>query len=355
MDIKMYYYKEMGLVNTREMFKKAYRGKYAVPALNFVSIEQFNAIIDAAQEKRSPVILLASPNLHKQLGYEMLARLAQSGTDRLKNAGLNAQVALHLDHGMTYEDCVAAVENGFSSVMIDGSALPFEENIALTKKVVEYAHKYDVTVEAELGTLSGTEEECGGEGAEAEAAEEDGKTGAKSRGEAEEDMAMGTDSRYTDPAMVEEFVKRTQADSLAVSIGTCHGLVKLKPNADGTLPTLRYDLLEDMEKRLPGYPFVLHGASTIKPEWVDMINKYGGSVEQAAGIPEEQIIQAARRGVCKINIASDGWICALANTRRILSENPSAIDSRVFMLKNRPILKEVYEHKIEIMGSCNKI
>lgn len=324
----MYCYKDLGLVNTKEMFERAYREAYAVPALNFISIEQFNAIIDAAESRRSPVILLASPNLHKQLGYEILARIAQSGADRLKNAGQSPQVALHLDHGMSYEDCVTAIEYGFSSVMIDGSALPFEENIELTRKVAEYAHKQGVTVEAELGTLSGAEEDGG---------------------------ICHADSLYTDPAMAEEFVRRTQADSLAVSIGTCHGLVKLKPNADGTLPTLRYDLLEDMERRLSGFPFVLHGASAIKPEWVDMINKYGGSVKQAAGIPEEQLTEAAHRAVCKINIASDGWICALANTRKILAENPSAIDSRVFMLKNRLVLKEVYEHKMEIMGSCGKI
>lgn len=323
----MYNYRELGLVNTREMFQKAYKEQYAVPAFNFISIEQYNAIIDAAAEKRSPVILLASPNLHKQLGYEMVARVVQAGTDRLKNMDMEIPVALHLDHGMSFEQCVAAVENGFSSVMIDGSALPFEENIALTKRVVEYAHERDVTVEGELGVLSGAEEE-----------------GDENRGE----------SSYTDPAMVEEFVKRTGVDCLAVSVGTCHGLVKLKVNDDGTLPELRYDLIEYMQKRLPGFPLVLHGASTIRPEWVDMINQYGGKVEQAVGIPEEQIEKAVKMAVCKVNIASDGWICALANTRRILAENPGAIDSRVFTLKNRPILKELYEHKIEIMGSQQK-
>lgn len=323
----MYNYRELGLVNTREMFQKAYKEQYAVPAFNFISIEQYNAIIDAAAQKRSPVILLASPNLHKQLGYEMVARVVQAGTDRLKNMDMEIPVALHLDHGMSFEQCVAAVENGFSSVMIDGSALPFEENIALTKRVVEYAHERDVTVEGELGVLSGAEEE-----------------GEENQGE----------SSYTDPSMVEEFVKRTGVDCLAVSVGTCHGLVKLKVNDDGTLPELRYDLIEDMQKRLPGFPLVLHGASTIRPEWVDMINQYGGKVEQAVGIPEEQIEKAVEMAVCKVNIASDGWICALANTRRILAENPGAIDSRVFTLKNRPILKELYEHKIEIMGSQQK-
>ena len=323
----MYYYKDLGLENTKAMFEKAYRDGYAVPALNFVSIEQFNAIMDACGEKRSPVILLASPNLHRQLGYEMLARISQSGVDRLKHEGRSVPVALHLDHGMTYEQCVAAVESGFSSVMIDGSALPFEENIALTKKVVEYAHARDITVEGELGVLSGAEEEG---------------------------HAGNHESQYTDPSMVEEFVTRTGVDCLAISIGTCHGLVKLKPNPDGSLPELRYDILADVGRRLPGFPIVLHGASTIDPKYVEMINQYGGKLEAAVGIPEEQVSRAAKMAVCKVNIASDGWISALALTRKILAENPAAIDSRVFTLKIRPILAELYQHKIDVMGSANK-
>ncbi len=323
----MYTYKELGFSNTNEMFERAYKEGYAVPALNFVTIEQFNAIIDAVAEKHSPLILLVSPNLHRQLGHEMIARIVQSGVDRLKSLGVDVPVCLHLDHGMSYEHCVTAIENGFSSVMIDGSALPFEENIAITKKVVEYAHQHDVTVEGELGVLSG--------------AEEDGSE-------------SNPDSKYTDPKMVEEFVKRTGVDCLAVSVGTCHGLVKIKPNPDGTMPEMRYDLIEDMQKRLPGFPLVLHGASTIRQEWIDMINQYGGHIEKTAGIPEEQISRAAKMAVCKVNIASDGWICALANTRRILAENPVAIDSRVFTLKNRPILKELYLHKIDVMGSDSR-
>lgn len=326
----MYNYKELGLVNTRQMFEKAYKENYAVPALNFVSIEQLNAIIDAVIEKRSPLILLASPNLHKQLGFEMIARIVQSGVDRLKGLGIPSPVALHLDHGMTYEQCVTAIEYGFSSVMIDGSALPFEENIKLTKSVVEYAHKHGVTVEGELGILSGVEGE-------------------------EEGAVENLDSQYTDPGMVEEFVKRTGVDSLAISIGTSHGLVKLKPNEDGTLPELRYDILKDIQNRIPGFPIVLHGASSIYPEFVNMINQYGGKLEQAIGIPEEQITRAAKMAVCKVNIASDGWICALAHTRRILAENPSAIDSRVFTLKIRPELAELYKNKIEVMRSGNRI
>ena len=323
----MYTYQELGFSNTTEMFERAYKEGYAVPALNFVTIEQFNAIIDAVAEKRSPLILLVSPNLHRQLGHEMIARIVQSGVDRLKSLGVDVPVCLHLDHGMSYEHCVTAIENGFSSVMIDGSALPFEENIAITKKVVEYAHQHGVTVEGELGVLSGAEEE----GSE-----------------------NNPDSKYTDPKMVEEFVKRTGVDCLAVSVGTCHGLVKIKPNPDGTMPEMRYDLIADMQNRLPGFPLVLHGASTIRQEWIDMINQYGGHIEKTAGIPEDQISRAAKMAVCKVNIASDGWICALANTRRILAENPAAIDSRVFTLKNRPILKELYLHKIDVMGSGNR-
>lgn len=323
----MYHYTELGQVNTKEMFQKAYEEGYAVPAFNFISIEQFNGIIDACIEKRSPLILLASPNLHKQLGYEMIARIVQSGIDRIKNAGLTIPVALHLDHGMTFAHCVDAVEFGFSSIMIDGSALPFEENVALTKKTTEYAHRHGVTVEAELGVLSGAEEE-----------------GGKDQGK----------SLYTDPEKVEEFVKRTGCDSLAISIGTCHGLVKIKPNPDGTLPELKYGILEEVMRRVPGFPIVLHGASTIEPRFVEMINAYGGHIEAVAGIPEEQVTKAAKLGVCKVNIATDGWISALANTRKILAENPGSVDSRVFTLKNRELLKEIYLHKIDVMGSEGK-
>jgi len=219
-------------------------------------------------------------------------------------------------------------------LMIDGSALPFEENAALTEKTAAYAHRHGITVEAELGVLSGAEES--GEGGQ-------------------------TESLYTDPAKVEEFVKRTGCDSLVHrcinyrAIGTCHGLVKIKPDPDGNLPELRYDILEDVMRRVPGFPIVLHGASAIDPRFVDMINTYGGHIEAVAGIPEEQITRASRMGVCKVNIATDGWISALANTRKILAENPGAIDSRIFTLKNRELLKEVYLHKIDVMGSAGRL
>lgn len=323
----MYHYTELLEVNTADMFEKAYKGGYAVPAFNFISIEQFNAIIDAVIEKRSPLILLASPNLHKQLGYEMTARIVQSGIDRIRGQGLTIPVALHLDHAMTFQQCVNAVEFGFSSIMIDGSALSFEENIILTARTAEYAHRHGVTVEAELGVLKGAEEDAD---------------------------KNHSESLYTDPAKVEEFVKKTGCDSLAISVGTCHGLVKLKANPDGTLPELRYDILEDVMHRVPKLPIVLHGASTIEPRFVEMVNTYGGHIEAAAGIPEEQIRKAVKMGVCKVNIATDGWISALANTRRILAENPGAIDSRIFTLKNRILLKEIYLRKIDVMGSTDK-
>lgn len=321
-------YKELGLVNMHNMMKKAYEEGYAIPALNYVSIEQYNAIIDACIEKKSPVILIVSPNLHRQFGHEMIARVSQSGVDRMKSEGVMPQIALHLDHGMTFEQCKMAIESGFSSVMIDGSVLPFEENIELTKKVVEFAKKFDVTVEAELGVLSGVEED------------------------GQEESLVG---KYTDPTQVEEFVKRTGVDCLAISIGTCHGLVKMKPLKDGSLPELRYDILEDVTKRLPNFPIVLHGSSTMMPKYINMINNFGGNIEAAIGIPEEQVSKAAKRSVCKVNIASDGWIAGLALTRKILSENPQAIDSRIFKLKIRPELKNLYVHKIDILGSENKL
>ncbi|MFI3257684.1 MAG: ketose-bisphosphate aldolase [Spirochaetales bacterium] len=328
----MYNYKDLGLVNMSKMMKKANENGYAVPAFNFISIEQFNGIIDALIEKKSPVILIVSPNLLRQLGGEMIAGIARAGVDRMKNEGVDCQIALHLDHGMSYEHCVHAIDCGFSSVMIDGSALSFDENVALTKKVVDYAHAKDVSVEGELGVLSGSEESI-----------ENG------------DCEHSVKSHYTDPTMVEEFVAKTGVDCLAISIGTCHGLVKMQPLPDGSLPELRYDILEDVNNRLPNYPIVLHGSSAIEKKYVDMINTYGGNLAQTVGIPEEQVAKAAKMGIAKVNIASDGWISALALTRKILSENPDAIDSRVFTLKIRPELKELYMHKITLLGSENRL
>lgn len=317
-------YKELGFVNTREMFKAAYDGGYAVPALYFISAEQVNAIFDACSDMRSPVILLASPNLRAQLGAHMTARMVQAAVERCRDEGKSVAAALHLDHGKSYEACVQAIEGGFSSVMIDGSALPFEENVELTRRVIDYAHRYDVSVEAELGALG--DEHLGAEHLE-----------------------------YTAPDMVERFVRETGVDSLAISVGTSHGMVKRRPNPDGSYPELRFDILEDVRRRLPGYPIVLHGASNLPAECVEMINRYGGSIAAAEGIPEEQVTRAAGLNVCKVNIASDGWITAMAHTRRVLAENPSAIDCRVFTKVTRRELEKLYRHKIEVLGSAGKL
>lgn len=323
----MYDYHELGFVNTKEMLLKAYKEGYAVPAFYPISIEQMNAITDIVIENNSPLIVLASSNLEHQLEPEMLVHMVQGAVDRIKHAGKNLPVALHLDHGKSYEACVEAINNGFSSVMIDGSMLPFEENVALTKKVVEYAHQRGVTVEAELGTLTGVEEDGGEE--------------------------LQT-SKYTNPQKAAEFIKRAGCDSLAVSVGTCHGLVKMIPNENGELPPLAHDILSEIAKLAPDFPLVLHGSSNIDPKYVQMINEHGGDIQKTVGIPDYEIENAAKGPICKVNIATDGWICALANTRRILDERKDAIDSRVFQLKNREYLKELYTHKIEILGSKDR-
>lgn len=323
----MYDYHELGFVNTKEMLLKAYKEGYAVPAFYPISIEQMNAITDIVIENNSPLIVLASSNLEHQLEPEMLIHMVQGAVDRIKRAGKNLPVALHLDHGKSYEACVEAINNGFSSVMIDGSMLPFEENIVLTKKVVEYAHQRGVTVEAELGTLTGVEEDGG----------EEVQT-----------------SKYTNPQKAAEFIKRTGCDSLAVSVGTCHGLVKMIPNENGELPPLAHDILSEIAKLVPDFPLVLHGSSNIDPKYVQMINEHGGNIQKTVGIPDSEIEKAAKGPICKVNIATDGWICALANTRRILDERKDAFDSRVFQLKNREYLKELYAHKIKILGSKDR-
>ncbi len=323
----MYDYHEFGLVNTKGMLLKAYKEGYAVPAFYPISLEQMNAITDIIIEKRSPLIVLASSNLEHQLEPEMLVNMVKGAIDRVHHAGLNLPIALHLDHGKSYEACVEAIDNGFSSVMIDGSMLSFEENIALTKKVVEYAHKKGVTVEAELGTLTGIEE--------------DGENEVQT-------------SKYTDPKKAAEFIKRTGCDSLAVSVGTCHGLVKMIPNENGELPPLAHNILSEIAKLVPDFPLVLHGSSNIEQKYVEMINNHGGNISKTIGIPDEEILKASKGPICKVNIATDGWICALANTRRILDERKDAIDSRVFQLKNREYLKELYAHKIDILSSANR-
>lgn len=316
-------YKEFGFINTKEMFKKAYEEKYAVPAFNFVCLEQMLAIVEACMETGSPVILQSSSNVRKYIGPIMVQRMAQACVEMIQQNGKSMPVALNLDHGLTFEDCKSCVDSGFSSVMIDGSALPYKKNIELTSRVVEYAYKHDVSVEGELGILSGVEDEV-----------------------------IHAESRYTDPALAEDFVKKTGVDSLAISIGTAHGVFKIKVKRGEPLPTLRFDILEEVEKRLPYFPIVLHGASAILPKYVEMINQYGGKLEEVQGIPEEQIIHAVKMAVCKINIASDGWIAATATVRKVLAENPTVIDPRKYLSAAREEMRSVYIRKIKNVFGC---
>ncbi len=327
-------YKELGLVNTREMFAKAINGGYAIPAFNFNNMEQLQAIIKAAAETKSPVILQVSSGARKYANQTLLRYMAQGAVEYAKELGWEKpQIALHLDHGNSFELCKSCVDFGFSSVMIDGSALPYEENIELTKKVVEYAHKFDVTVEAELGVLAGVEDEV----------------------QAEE-------SHYTKPEEVIDFATRSGCDSLAISIGTSHGAYKFKAsqctrNADGILvpPPLRFDVLEECIKRLPGFPIVLHGSSSVPQEFVKMVNEYGGNMPDAIGIPEDQLRQAARGAVCKINIDSDLRLGLTAGVRKHFAEHPDHFDPRQYLTDGRANVKAIVAHKIvDVLGSDGK-
>ena len=327
-------YKDLGLVNSREMFKKAMEGKYAIPAFNFNNMEQMQAIVAACVETKSPVILQVSSGARKYANQTILRYMAQGAVEYAKELGCNIPICLHLDHGDTYELCVSCIEMGFSSVMIDGSALPYDENVALTKKVVEYAHKYDVTVEGELGVLAGIE-----------------------------DDVVAAASVYTSPDLVEDFVKKTGVDSLAISIGTSHGANKFKPeqctrNADGILvpPPLRFDILEEIERRIPGFPIVLHGSSSVPQDKVAIINKYGGALKDAVGIPEEQLRRADTSAVCKINIDSDGRLAMTAAVREVFANKPAEFDPRKYLGPARDALKELYKHKtVHVLGSANRV
>lgn len=328
-------YKDLGLVNTREMFKKAIAGKYAIAAFNFNNLEQLQAIVGAAVETNSPVILQVSSGARKYANQTLLRYLAQGAVEYAKelSKGAGVPIALHLDHGDSLELCKSCIEMGFSSVMIDGSHLPYEENIALTKQVVEYAHQFDVTVEGELGVLAGIE-----------------------------DDVVAEHHTYTEPDEVIDFVTRTGVDSLAISIGTSHGANKFTPDqctkqADGTLlpPPLRFDILEEIEKRIPGFPIVLHGSSSVPQDQVAMINKYGGHLKDAIGIPEEQLRKAAASSVCKINIDSDGRLAMTAAVRKVFVEHPEEFDPRKYLGPARDNLKNLYMHKIKnVLGSENK-
>ena len=328
-------YKELGLVNTREMFAKAVAGGYAIPAFNFNNMEQLQAIIKAAATKRSPVILQVSKGARSYANQTLLRYMAQGAVEYAKELGWeNPQIVLHLDHGDTFETCKSCVDMGFSSVMIDGSALPYDENVALTKKVVEYAHQFDVTVEAELGVLAGVEDEVSAE-----------------------------ESHYTRPEEVIDFTSKTGCDSLAISIGTAHGAYKFKPEQctrdpkTGILipPPLAFDVLEEIEKKLPGFPIVLHGSSSVPQEYVKIINENGGKLPDAVGIPEEQLRKAAKSAVCKINIDSDSRLAMTAMVRKVFNEKPGEFDPRKYLGPARDEMQKLYEHKIvNVLGSDGK-
>ena len=329
-------YKDLGLVNTRDMFARAVKGGYAIPAFNFNNMEQLQAIIKAAATQKSPVILQVSKGAREYANPTLLRYMAQGAVAYAKELGCeHPEISLHLDHGDSFETCKSCVDSGFSSVMIDASALPFEENIALTKQVVEYAHAHDVTVEAELGVLAGVEDEVAHE-----------------------------ESHYTKPEEVIEFVERTGCDSLAISVGTSHGAYKFKPEQctrdpkTGRLvpPPLAFDVLAAIEDKLPGFPIVLHGSSSVPQEEVDTINKYGGKLPDAVGIPEEQLRQAAASAVCKINIDSDSRLAMTAAVRKVFAEKPGEFDPRKYLGPARDNMQKLYEHKIvNVLGSNNKL
>jgi len=322
----MLHYKELGLVNSRELFRKAVKGGYAIPAFNFNNLEQLQAIIGACVETKSPVILQVSKGARKYANQTLLQYLAKGAVEYAKELGYAIPIVLHLDHGDTFETCKACIETGFSSVMIDGSHLPYEENVKQTKRVVEYAHQFDVTVEGELGVLAGIEDEISAE-----------------------------HSSYTRPEEVEDFVKKTGVDSLAISIGTSHGAFKFKVKPGELPPPLRFDILEECEKRIPGFPIVLHGASSVPQDIVAEINKYGGKMENTAGVSEDQLRRAAKSAVCKINIDSDGRLAMTAAIRKVLAEKPGEFDPRNYLGPARDKLKELYKHKIlNVLGSAGK-
>jgi fructose-bisphosphate aldolase class II len=328
-------YRELGLVNTKDLFKKAISGGYAIPAYNFNNMEQMQAIIQACVETKSPVILQVSAGARKYANQNILRNMARGAVEYANELGCGIPIVLHLDHGDSFEICKDCIESGFSSVMIDGSHLSFEENIALTKKVCDFAHaqKDYVSVEGELGVLAGVEDDVSSE-----------------------------HTHYTEPSEVVEFVNKTKVDSLAISIGTSHGRAKFKPeqctkDANGILipPPLRFDILEEIEKLIPGFPIVLHGASSVPVEYVQMIEKFGGSLAGSVGIPEEQLRRAAKSAVCKINIDSDGRLAMTAIIRKVLYETPDEFDPRKLIGPARDELKKLYSHKNQnVLGSAGQ-
>ncbi len=310
----------MALVNTTEMFKKAYEGGYAIGAFNVNNMEIVQGIVAAADHLKSPVILQVSKGARAYAGHNYLMKLVEAAT-----AETDVPIAIHLDHGPDFETCKSCIDGGFTSVMIDGSSLPYEENIAVTRKVVEYAHERGVTVEGELGTLAGVEDDV---------------------------VVEAGNESYTKPEQVEDFASRTGVDSLAIAIGTSHGAYKFKP---GQNPQLRFDILEEVSKRLPGFPIVLHGASSVMPEYVEKINAHGGKMPDAIGIPEPMLRQAAEMAVCKINVDSDLRLALTATIREQFDLYPDHFDPRQYLKPARTAIQEVVEHKmLNVFGCAGK-
>ena len=319
-------YAEIGVVNTKEVFRKAMQGGYAIPAYNFNNLEQLQAIVIGCAETKSPVILQVSKGAREYANQTLLRYMAMGAVKMVHEMGSSIPITLHLDHGDSFELCKSCIEYGFSSIMIDGSHLPYEENIKLTKQVVDYANPFDVSVEGELGVLAGIEEHV-----------------------------VAEKSHYTDPNQVQDFVGRTGVHSLAISIGTSHGAYKFKPKPGETMPPLRFDILHEIERRLPGFPIVLHGASSVLAKYVAMINEYGGRIEGAMGVPEEQLREAAKSAVCKVNIDTDGRMVVTAIVRKILMENPKEFDPRKYLGPARKELIEMIKHKnTNVLGSAGR-
>ena len=308
----------MALVTSTEMFKKAYEGGYAIGAFNVNNMEIIQGITEAAKEENAPLILQVSSGARKYANHTYLMKLVEAAIIET-----DLPICLHLDHGDTFELCKSCIDGGFTSVMIDGSHFPYEENVALTKKVVEYAHDHGVVVEGELGRLAGIEDAVN---------------------------VNAEDASYTRPDEVQDFVTRTGVDSLAIAIGTSHGAYKFKP---GTKPQLRFDILEEVQKRLPGFPIVLHGASSVIPEFVQMINQYGGNMPDAIGVPEDMLRQAARMAVCKINIDSDLRLAMTGTIRKYFAEHPDHFDPRQYLKPARAAIKEMVRHKLVDVLGCN--
>lgn len=311
----------MALVNTTEMFKKAYAGGYAIGAFNVNNMEIVQGITEAAILEKAPVILQVSKGARAYAKHVYLVKLVEAALQDAKDSGVDLPIALHLDHGPDFETCKSCIDGGFTSVMIDGSHLPLAENIEQTRRVVEYAHKYGVTVEAELGRLAGVEDDV---------------------------KVQADDALYTDPNEVEEFVNSTGVDSLAIAIGTSHGAYKFKGE-----PHLRFDILEEVSRRLPGFPIVLHGASSVMPEYVEMINKFGGNMPGAQGVPEEMLRKAASMAVCKINVDSDLRLAMTGVIRKQFAEHPDQFDPRQYLSPARAALRDMVRHKIVNVMGCN--